>query len=326
MPKEITHWLIAGKTAEITRGTLLGDAGLAHPNALRLGAVFPDVLYFLSNSPGMSPYRSIAQAYHGHGGEDTYIPLRRLATALPGSPHQSALLAFLAGFACHIQTDATFHPLVYHLTGDYGDADPERRSRAVMDHRRLECLMDMFFCNGAAGLQAHSLKEIVRGLELPFPYLIEELIRREGDLRGLSEPDRAARQALSNFVLLQGLSKRRGLARLLDLVSPVFPRATQEVIALFYSPALDPLLPRLSAPVSYRNPVTGHAAAVLLPELFDRAVTSSADCLREIEKAMHAGASILPAWGPSLSYGFTDQRPARPRYFAETRFFRPDGS
>ena len=325
MPKEITHWLIAGRAAQAARDTFTGEAALARPNALRLGAVFPDVLYYLTDAAGVAAYRHIPEIYHGVGGEDTYALVRRIAALLPATSHRTALRAFLAGVVSHIQADMTFHPFVYYVTGDYEDADPDRRSRAIKDHRRLECLMDLHFCGGAGKLKAYSLKHIVEGLEMPLPELLGLLFRPEAEGGRFSAAVPVARRALSNFQLLQGLSTRRLLARLLDCLAPFLPRTAQEIIALFYSPALDRYLPRLAGAIAYRNPVNGTAETLSVTGLFDRAVARCVEYWRRIEEEMAAGAPILPEKGPSLGYGVADGAGAVPRYFAERRFFGPDG-
>jgi hypothetical protein len=36
----------------------------------------------------------------------------------------------------------TFHPVIYYLSGNYYDEDPEKRARAVYHHRHLETCLD----------------------------------------------------------------------------------------------------------------------------------------------------------------------------------------
>ncbi len=324
MPKEITHWLVALKVAKEARGSITGDAALRYPNALQLGAVFPDILFYATGPPSVSRYRQMAHACHGDHGEDSYRLIREIAAALPGSTHFGPLRAFLAGVSCHIQTDLTFHPLVYHLTGDYGDADPKRRSCSVRNHRRLECLIDIYFCGGVDGILSYSLKEIVKNLEMPLSYLLGTFSRIYSDDNTDADTLSATERALRNFQWLQGLIKGRGLSAFLDKMSPWLPLTAQEFIALFYSPSLDIYLPRLNGAIGYRNPATGIAGKATLPELFGRAVDGSVAFITQIEAALCTGKPILPEKGPSLSYGVAGALIEPPRYFSEIPFFNGD--
>jgi hypothetical protein len=318
----MTHWLVALKTAEASCGSLSGDAALSHPNALRLGAIFPDVLFYLTGSRGLSRYRDLAQAYHGAHGEDTYLLIRRIAALLPDSPYPVPLQAFLAGVACHIQTDMVFHPLVYYLCGNYDDADPVRRTRSVQDHRRLECLMDIYFCGGSKGFGAQSLKNILKNLELPLPYLLGALFRTSVSTDEHPAVVSVTKRALMNFQILQGLFGCKLPARLLDALTPFLSATGQEIAALFYSPALDAYLPRLRGVLTYQNPVTGIAETITLSDLLSRSVAGSAALIHRIEKAAFSNAPVLPEKGPSLIYGVAGDSVYLPRYFSEKPFFR----
>ena len=240
--------------AETLKGHPFGDAAASCPQTLKLGAVYPDVLFYLTGSLDTARYREIAQAYHGVQGEDTYALIRRTATSLTGSPYPEPLRAFLAGVACHVQTDMTFHPFVYHMTGNYDDADPARRSRSIKDNRRLECLLDLYFCEGSKNFGAYSLTDILIHLELPLIDLLEFLASSGADISEYPAMIPVTTQALRNFRILQRLFKRRGLTRFLDMITPCLPAMAQETATLFYSPALDIHLSRLNGKLPYQNP------------------------------------------------------------------------
>ena len=319
MPKEITHWLIAMKMAQGLGGNI-GKTVTAFPNTLKLGAIFPDVLYYCVGDGEKTPYRDLAHRYHGNSGGDSYETIRQIARAIPHTPYPGQLTAFLAGVVCHIRTDATFHPLVYYLTGNYEDADPRQRSVAVEGHRRLECLIDLYFCGGRGNLARYSLKDCVKKLEMPLDHLFgllspqDDAGRRQGFVS-------AAQASLNIFTIMQRLSGNGFLAGLLDRFAAHLPRTAREIGALLYSPALDAALPGISGTLAFKNPVTGIPEETTLDGLFTLAVERSTALLREIEAALqNPGTIFLPEKGPSLSYGLAGNPEVRPRFFAAEPF------
>jgi hypothetical protein len=324
LPKEITHWLVAKKVSEVARGTHWGDAVMHRPNALGFGAVFPDLLYDLAGPLLISRYRSIAQAYHGAHGEDTNELPRSIAAIITTCPHGEALRAFLYGLVCHIQTDLTFHPLVYALTGNDEDDDPDRRSQSVKDHRRFECLMDLYFCHGPEGLAGHSLQSMIRNLEMPLSFLwcvLEKANTRVADYPAMAS---AMKVALLIFSILQGLFRRKLPSMVLQVVGPHLQRSIQEVAALFYTPDLLSYMDDISGPLSFRN-ASGVEETVVLPELFNRAVAQSLQVIDNIETALRNGLPLLPEAGPPLDGHRTDDEvvPLCPQ--AMDSFFSMDG-
>ena len=309
------------KTAEALKQDPFARDLSSCPHALKFGAVFPDVLFYLAGPSDTARYRRIAQACHGVHGEDTYVLLRRIAASLAHSPYPAPLRAFLAGVACHIQTDVTFHPFVYYLTGNYDDDNPFKRSRSVTDHRRLECLLDLYFCNGANGIGDYTLRHILSCLEMPLDYVHEVLVPLCADMAEYPSLIPRSRQALRNFRILQGLFQYRGLPRFLFAVAPRLSPVVREMEALFYSPALDSFLPRLNGPLSYRNPVTGTTETTTLAGLFDQSVSRSVQVVESIGRSVSTGAPVLTDRGPSLAYGLAANAAIQPRYFAEKPFF-----
>jgi hypothetical protein len=306
MPKEITHWLVSMKTAEALRGTLMGDAALSNQNALKLGAVFPDILFYLRKTPENFPYRSIAYSWHGTNGEDTYDLIRQIMVAMENSPYRPQLAAFLLGVATHIKADKIFHPMVYYLTGNYHDTEPARKSAAVRRHRAFESLMDIYFCGGSRHAAEYKMEAILNDLEIPLPQIMG-LLRKDGNGPEIT-PDINVffEKALKNMLVLQKLYSRRMLGRLLYTIAPVLPRSAGEMAALFYAPQMDRIIPRLPDTLNYRHPVTGDDKTTGMEGLFEEAVMQSSLLLEEIERHLTAGSnSAFSEHGRSLSYGTT---------------------
>ncbi len=321
MPKEITHWLVSMKTAEALRGTLMGDAGLKNPNALKFGAVFPDILFYLPKTQENLPYRRIAYSWHGTNGEDTYDIIRQIMGAMENSPYRRQLAAFLLGVATHIKADMAFHPTVYYLTGNYHDAEPVRRSAAIRRHRAFESLMDVYFCGGSRHAKEYNMKAILNNLEIPLSQIMG-LLLKDGNGRETA-PDIYVffEKALKNMCILQKLYSRRMLGRVLYTVGPFMPGTAAKMAALFYAPQMDGMISRLSGKLNYRHPVTGDDKIASLDELFEEAVRQSSVLSRWIEKYLMAGSySTFSERGPSLSYGTIGGAADQAVYFAENPF------
>ena len=320
MPKAIAHWLIAEKTAERLKDTELGGAMRAHPNALRLGAVFPDLPYFLrGKEPWINRCRVMGNEWHGSGGEDTHRLLRRiLAMRPPGAGLTPPQQAFLAGVASHLRADIAFHPLVYHLTGNYYDPDPAKRSRAVRNHRRLETLLDMRVCGGLKNVPSYSARAIASRLECEYRELTA-WARREGEPPELEE---GLNRALRDFLELQSWFIRPWAARLAGALDSVAPDNARELAALFYMPKLALHLPRLSSPLRYQNPVTGQSEAATVDELAARAVEESVALCRRLEPMAARGEpGEFSEPGPSLNFGLAGAAVSEARFFSATPFF-----
>jgi hypothetical protein len=319
MPKEITHWLISDETAKRLGDTCLGRAARGHPNALRFGAVFHDVLFYLTGSdPATIHYRAQANRLHGAQGEDTHELLRRVVAVLPASPCRAPLQAFLVGLASHIRTDATFHPLVFYLTGNYHDRDPRARNRAIRRHRQFEAWLDLRFCGGPARARTYTAERMLRNLEYPLSGLLPELapLLADNDQTPAAQP--ALERALRTFRQIQGWLARPLPARLAGLLDPLLPSGVREYTALFYTPSLATRTDRLTGNISFRHPVTGTPGVTTLAQLFEQAVQDSVALCGQLETAIEMkDPSQFNAPGPSLNFGLPHTPVDRARYLAE---------
>ncbi len=320
MPKEITHWILAERMAAKLGGTRLGDAALRAPNVLKVGAVLPDLPYYLSGADDLAcRMRDTGSEFHGAHGEDTYALLRTLLAAAldPDAQGRPAVLALIAGVACHIRADIAFHPLVYYMTGNYYDPDPARRARAIRDHRRFEGVLDLRVCGGLARVRAWSARGIWQRLECPPAALFRWAARdaRHPDLQ------RGLERSVSKFLSAQGLFIHPAAAWLAGALAPWLPAERQEAAALFYTPDLPRSLERLSGTLNYRNPVTGEAHAATVDALLDRAVDEGVALCRRLESVLAGGdPCALTERGPSLNFGLAAAKASEARYFADPPF------
>jgi len=303
LPKEVTHWLIAEETAKNLGDNVAGESALTYPSSRAFGAIYPDILFYWPEKEGKP---SPAHYYHGLEGKDSYYLLRQAALHVKDANHPGPWLAFLVGLASHVAADMVFHPLVYYLTGNYEDRDQKNRCRAIVAHRQLECLMDIFFA-GRKKLRHMKLKEVVAHLELPF----YDLARLDPAVSSIFP------QALKNFIRLQNLFAHPLLTRGLALFNPLLPESWQMISALFYHRALDRRLSRLNSPLSYLHPVTGEGELVTMKELFHRAVEKGKKMAKEAAFDLSQGRPVFLERGASLSFGMDGE----PRYFSPEPFF-----
>lgn len=323
MPKEITHWLIAENAAALLKGSRLERAVTANPQCLRLGAVFPDVLFFLVGKSPLARLGEMGCALHGRDGEDTYAVLRSFPAGRVEKSEAEPLKAFWAGIACHLRSDIVFHPLVYYLTGNYHRREPRLRSRAVQRHRRFETLMDMYFNRTEAGgkTRKHSLKDIVNRLEIPLPRLFEIASRSLAEVSGkkATEIEKGLHRGLKIFMFMQGLYGRPVLSRTLFSIEKRLPDPIREITALFEAPKLTVHFNKLTAPIRYLHPVTGEPAVTTVDDLFRRAGADCADFCTRLEDSVFQGAALVER-GPSLSFALPGAKTEDAGFFSDGDF------
>jgi len=321
VPKEITHWLIGAASTEKLNDTALGRAAADHPHCLKLGAVFPDALFYNRNGSKTKQYTSLADEFHGSGGEDTYQVVRDLYRAVNNSADRGPLMAFFVGLVSHIQADSSFHPLVFYVSGDYDHPDPLTRAKAVGSHRRFESLMDLYFCGGFKELNSHSLKTMLQKAESPLTALMEGALSEIALEKGWPELVAVTARAFGFFAFMQGLSHNRALSRTLYALDGILPDTWREVIGLFYGPQLLRKMPLMSEPFQYRNPVTGQEFTQRLDEIFQTAVDRTASICQTIEPALINGDPFpIPDPGPSLAFGLEGASTSQANFFKEEPF------
>jgi len=321
MPKEITHWLIAEATASLLADTPWKGPLAANPNCLKLGAVFHDILFYPAGPGAPKGFEDIAPALHGRHGQDGFAVVRRILPHVSAADHPGPLLAFLAGLISHIHADAVFHPLVYYFTGNDRDPDPVKRDEATAGHRRLETLMDLYFC-GIENIKKFSFRPVLGNLEAPAESLFKSAYEGLLEARGREEALVArTTSCLKSFAWLHDVFARQGLAFLMYAAYGLMPRAFKKNAALFYAPQMLRHLHLLERDISYQDPVTGEEQLASCAALFDRAVGMSVQFCGLVSDVL-AGKSDLPDLprGPSLETGLVGPQ-AKPRFFSDRDFF-----
>jgi hypothetical protein len=316
MPKEIVHWMVAARAADLLSDGPFGPALSRCPGGLRLGSVYHDALFYLrgDHPEGM---KNLPHRLHGSHGEDSFDLLRLQAAHLHARKNEPLPTAFFVGLASHIFADATLHPLIYYLTGNYYDTDEKRRTGAVRRHRALECLLDMLAAGGPEEVRDQSLRALLNGLEGP-PALAcppESLARLAGC--GVGAAQKAMEAALDTYCTMQSLCRMPVLAGLLRDFSGFLPGSLREIAALFYAPQLYEQKGAVEGRLSYRNPATGDRYTGSLAELMElSARRTAAFCAAQARSLAVSGTLKDEGAGPSLDMGLPGVPVTQARYFA----------
>ncbi|WP_147821982.1 zinc dependent phospholipase C family protein [Salidesulfovibrio onnuriiensis] len=318
MPKELTHFLMAEKTAEDLALSRLGGAGRAQRHALLFGSVFPDILYYSARRlPDGIP--GLPERMHGkQGGLDF---LRMQADLLREQPENQTRAALLLGMICHVSLDETLHPLVGYFTESSPAPTTQQRSLITQRHRALESLIDMVLCPERIGSKKFSLKTIGgqdarRFLaDLPLADMAREAATTVDTLT------RAFASSWTSYRRLQRLCVSQLLARCAYGIGHLLPDAAREIIALLYAPQLRGQAGILGGTVQFRHPETGESVAAPLAKLMDKAVVRAAQLAGETEEYLKGGS--FPAALPNPCAGLCGEL----RFFADPpvpRLFRED--
>ncbi len=333
MPKEQVHWFIAGEVAAALAEGPWAPAVQAFPEALLLGAVFHDVLFY-HRGPGPAGLSQLAAWLHGSRGEDTFaLPRlqwrharRRRAETGAATPAEAALV----GVVSHVMADSTLHPLIFYLAGHTNGATAAARSRAVRAHRQLESALDLALCGGLEAVRGRSLLALLSPGARGLGAWLDEVFCLAGlaGIGGLSGPGLrgALVRAWRCFGAMQWLARRPGLSgalfaleRRLDGVLPGWAR---EIMALHYAPQLADHAAWLRGPLTWRHPVTGEVASVRVAELMSLAVARTVALLGELDpttpgfEAGDEAVEVLAGPGPSLETGLPGVGSERMRFEA----------
>jgi len=316
MPKEIVHWMVAERAAELLAKSPFGPALTRCPKGLRLGAVHHDILFYLRGEHPAG-LKALPHRLHGSHGEDSFELLRLHAAHLHQRKIEPLPTAYFVGLASHIFADATLHSLVYHLTGNYYDADEKKRTGAVRRHRALEGLLDMVAAGGLDAVTGQSLRALVEGLEGPLSLACppELMAGLAGSTAQAAE--KAQAEALETFCTMQALSRMPTLSRLLREFSSLLPDSLREIAALFYAPQLYEQRGEVGGRMRYQNPVSGEALSGTLAELMELAARrTAAFCQAQAPSIAASGELKGEGFGPSLDMGLPGVPASQARFFA----------
>lgn len=287
MPRELVHWTVL-ETARtrldpqsaVYRSLQLGSA------TARLGAIIHDVPYYYRR--GHDRFETIAESLHGTAGEDTLTPIRTLSRVVldapPGSRDKTWPLVL--GMLTHIAADIVFHPLVFYLTGNYHDPDPEQRHFAQTRHRLFETHLESWMLAQRPPLETRVVGQVIRRagpLHDTFSILDESLNEKTLGLGGdVAPPPGRWMAAVTEHARYQRLFLSPALGAAIRIGRYVAPRPLRPIDALFRF-GREPSSPKLEGLLEYRNPATGAQRRATLAQLLEEAIDLSVTLIKRWE-------------------------------------------
>lgn len=304
MPKELTHIVFADKVAAALPGRACGRlAGTPERSRdlYRFGAIAPDTLFYEVLVPGFDrSYGHWGDVIHGGGGEDTGRPMVELLGCLRAGAQggdADGILAFACGFLTHMALDATFHPWVYRISGQYYDRDPSARAEARLRHRLVESWLDLWVARrdrdrrrdgtghgGALGRIAANGRANLDALDA-YGRAFRAAWRIDADVCAY------LRRFYRVQIRLVTLFPKAGLARRLVALDRVAGGRMTAFVGLFHPPA-DACVPsRIAGLRGFVHPVTGERVEGGLEAMFARAESLALDWLEAADAFLQGGAA-----------------------------------
>jgi len=317
MPKELTHFKIAERTATRLGDTRFSAALSRCPQGLLLGSILPDVAFY-GVLPKCRPIRSLGNTIHGSDSNDTLALVRAQAHHAQAMADKELPSALLVGLISHILADAVFHPMVWYFTGDYHASDKALASKAQQRHRAFESLMDMALCPEMIGQKRYSMREHLR--QCPDLFATGIPTRALATMTGTASQQMtdSLRTAWKTFAIMQQASAIRPLSTALFALLPILPDSIREIATLFYAPQLMRQSSIVTGQLSFLHPKTGKKNCMTAEEMMNEAADRASSLCRRLESAIFDGEPVtLPETGPSMDADFSGN-PAPPNaYFAD---------
>ena len=161
MVYENTHLWAAERIRNRIEDPPIADTIAGHLDHYRLGAIFPDILFY-SKNPDIS---RAAYYLHGDTGAPTNAFVFEILDQIKNKPDENTLV-FIWGFLTHCAMDMVFHPVVFYFAG----YDPEDNRDRQLDidylHLHYETIIDRHFNQGIF-LEAMIKPFVVNDLKIP---------------------------------------------------------------------------------------------------------------------------------------------------------------
>jgi hypothetical protein len=250
MAKENTHILFAHTVLDHFRETDIIREISAHIDYYYLGSIIPDTFYYSSDNS----VKAVSETLHGKNGNltNTYI-----FKVLDGSGSMNDI-AFILGYITHCALDITVHPVIYYLTGNYYDSEPERRHHTVYLHRLIETCLDEYLDNP---LRIYDLvhTSLLKGL------IFENIIHHDFSISTAVIRRTLKKQLFSNRLFTNTL-----VYRCADILNNCRLIKGTDYLGLFYRHA-QTHNNCLSDPIAYRDIITGVQKASSIKDLMNKA-------------------------------------------------------
>ena len=305
MPKEMTHWLTAGKAlSRIDESRKICPILNRGRNLYFLGAVLPDTPAYLVTGKNRKAVHDFDKEFHDPAGS-SFAPAASLVQKY-GESVPPEIMALLAGTITHIITDSVFHPFVFYYCG-----------HDMKKHYRLETYIDLYFMS-LNNEKFKSFKKILKGVETDIETIsafMSLYFSRESNLN-----QNLYRKSLHQHALIQN-AWFKPLARKTGRGVSLIPGINlNDKIELFYPSKLKNKI--FQAEYSYRNPVTGEKKRTTIAELAEEAVKRITHLLQELgefDDPEKLSQYLFSITGPNPLTGIEGKRLEDMKYFSEIK-------
>ncbi len=277
MPKEYTHWAIAGKALKrLGKNDPSGTVYNIIKDSLSLymlgAVVFDTPFYYLGRHSG--DFEGINRRLHAPDCQNPAAPIKDLFLYMLSHNDKAKLLPFLLGAVTHIYTDAVFHPFIFYHTGNCLSDDQALKRPATIYHRSFEGYLDLYYLSMPDSLKGLTIKKLRKTIRIRKSELSSLLgILYFNDCSILKKQ---INNALNIHTWSQILFQKRQAYFLMKLSSGLLGRLTrmdiESYLSLFYQPLNDYHISFFSERISYVHPVKGTEHCDLLAELENTAL------------------------------------------------------
>ncbi len=328
MPREIVHW-------DVLTRAVAALPGEGCPNCQRvlqqyraaafLGAMAHDAAYYYRF--GKDQFDEIAGVLHGYRGEDTFVPLKKLAkriSEIEKVSERELLWAFLLGMLSHQVTDVIFHPAVYYFTGNYYDLDLKRRHTARARHRLFEVYLDSWFRERNQFWNGSRFNTLLRELGEGFSVItrcLDDTLYLEGEQGEVRGRWRGSFLYMSN---LQTVFLSKGTGAAIRGLNFLLRGGLSEVDALFSFGRVEKHKVFANKLV-FKNPASGEESSFSVDEMRDKAVLETVQNWRIFEHLVSGALTDVEVAfgdrvGRSLDLGVYRFPSEQAKYFAAEGF------
>jgi hypothetical protein len=319
MPREFTHWLVAGKVANELKNTIFANSLTKYKNILLLGANFHDIVFYTPRVFKKGEISRLPDILHGSEKEDTFDILKTVVDSINRTNNNDHLIAFLVGLISHIFTDSTFHPMVFYYAGHFSKKG--WLSQSNQRHRKFEALMDYYLCRDMMGNPEYFLSNLLNNPKYPIKELFRESFS-EYFIKDKKKFVKALYLGYRKFSVIQNLALNLGINKILSIIEPYLPFRLKDATTIRYDPDLLNYLEFISGEIKYKNPVNGDNCSSTLQSLLEKSVKKSVSFCMMIEKFIIEKKHLeLSYVGPSLKAGLPSVSVKEMKYFYEKDVF-----
>ncbi len=277
MPKEISHWYLAGLVREsLSEESVFYKPVHTHENLFFLGAVAPDIPFYYLIGPKKNRIQAAADLFHRPDAR-ALAPVLSFFDSMVFSQPDPAALSLGAGIICHILSDTAFHPLVYYFSG-MSSVHPGATAR----HRQFETALDLYFQHLAGPDVRTCMGSILEKVEIS-KYRLLKLLGEVFTLSGSHERT-CLGYAVRSHAFYQALFRCILLYRILHRMNLTRHWVPDSALSLMYPVNQGVALPFFYQVFQYQDPVTGRHCKAGIPDL-TRQVKISALCLLDMVSA-----------------------------------------